>query len=131
MQAVGAYLRMLREAQHIKRVTLAQELGVFDVHIERIERGSVAPESPFLLALIHAVQGDLGQVSELILDSEATPATGQHYAMTLLTRRSLLAEQQARWQEAQHLLERLRINPQQLEQWVIYAERMRDRKSLP
>src|SRR5579859_6615228 len=115
MEAVGAYLRTLREAQHIKRVALAQELGIYDVQIERIERGAVAPQSPFLLLLIHAVHGDLEQVSELILDPEATATTGHEYAMALLVRRSLQAELHVRWHEVQQLLEQLRRSPRQLE----------------
>src|SRR5579859_5675500 len=129
MQAVGAYLRVLREAQHTKRVALAEELGVDDAQIERIEKGLVAPQSPFLLLLIYAVQGDLEQVAELMRDSAATAATGRQYAGALLAQRPFQEEQQARWQEAQHLLEQLRTNPQELERWVAYAKRMRDRKA--
>jgi len=90
---------------------------------ERVERGVVAPQSPFLFVLIYGVSGDLAQVAELIRDPAAPAATGQQESVALRAWRL----QQARWREAS-CSSRARLH--QIERWLRYAACLRDRPAL-
>jgi len=122
IQAVGIYLRVLREVRDIGRIPLAQELGIDDQQIERLEKGLAAPQSPFLFLLIQALQGDVDQVAELMLDPEATEETARQYALARATQRRHQETHLAHWDQ---LLAQIQTDPQKWERLLRYARRLR------
>src|SRR5579859_577154 len=97
--AVGAYLRVLREARDIGRVALAQELGSGASQIEQLEKGVHTPRGPFLFAVVHAVHGNLEHVAQLMLDPDATVETGQQLALAWVAQNLEQATQPELWQQ--------------------------------
>src|SRR5579859_5247350 len=124
--AVGAYLRVLREARGMGRVALAQELGVNPGQIEQLEKAVHTPRGPFLFAVARAVHGNLEHVDQLMLDTEATVEMGQQLARAWLAQQREQETQPELWQQAQELLAQLGSDLYLLERLIGYADRLID-----
>jgi len=122
-EAVGIYMRVLREVRDIGRIPLAQELGIDSQQIERLEKGMATPLSSFLFVLNQALQGNLDQVNELFLDPEATEDTARQYALAWAAQRRFQEADLARWDQ---LFAQIQDDPHKLELLIRYAERLRD-----
>lgn len=55
MEAVGAYLRTLREARKLSRASVAAQIGTHESQLVRIEAGDQDTRGSLLLAFINAV----------------------------------------------------------------------------
>lgn len=94
MEAVGAYLRTLREAHKLSRAAVAAQIGTHESQLVRIEAGEQDTRGSLLLAFIGVVRGRAGDVQRLILNHEATADDGRRLADEVLTqaeRDSILA----------------------------------------
>jgi transcriptional regulator with XRE-family HTH domain len=79
-QAGGMYLRTLRERRGLSREDIAHELGTDKTQVQRIENGTNDTRGSLLLGFVRAVQGDFGQLADLILNDDATIEDGRQLA---------------------------------------------------
>lgn len=84
--AVGAYLRTLREAQHLSRAALAAQVDTHESQLVRIEAGDQDPRGSFLLRLVSKLRGTAEDVARL-LEASATEDQGRVLAHQRLTGR--------------------------------------------
>lgn len=84
--AVGAYLRTLREAQHLSRAALAAQVDTHESQLVRIEAGDQDPRGSFLLRLVSKLRGTAEDVARL-LEASATEDQGRILAHQRLTGR--------------------------------------------
>lgn len=94
MEAVGVYLRTLREAHQLSRAAVAAQIGTHESQLVRIEAGGQDTRGSLLLAFISVVKGRADDVQQLILDKFATAEDGRQLAEQVLTqeeRESILA----------------------------------------
>lgn len=76
LEAVGAYLRYLREAVGLSIAEISTTIGIDPSQIWRIERGKSDPKSSTLFKLISLVGGDVHDVALLISNPNVTSADG-------------------------------------------------------
>jgi transcriptional regulator with XRE-family HTH domain len=72
-KSAGAYLRTLREEKSLSQKYIANHLSVSDKQILRWEKGLADPAASMLIAFTSLVDGDMNDISELMLsvsDSE-------------------------------------------------------------
>lgn len=79
MGAIGAYLRTLREAQHLSRAALAAALDTHESQLVRIEAGEQDPRGTFLLRLLSRLRGKADDIIQL-LDQGGDEAMGRQLA---------------------------------------------------
>ncbi len=77
MIAVGAYVRYLRESYDLTSLTVSTLAHVNPNYIWRIETGEIKPGAEKLAAVIRAVKGNFEEVSQLLLDENATEEDGR------------------------------------------------------
>ena len=81
MEAVGAYLREIREKKGKSAVAIAEAIGTSQTHIWRIEQGKTQSiKAEMLFSFVQAVGANVGDVEKLLLDSSATPSDGKSLA---------------------------------------------------
>lgn len=80
MQAVGAYLRTLREWLNLTQRDIAFAVDVSTKQIERWERGDSDPAFSSLVKYANEVNGDLNQMKDLLLNVVATSKDGEDKA---------------------------------------------------
>jgi len=126
MRASGIYLRVLREARYSNRQLLADELGVDDSQIERVEKGLHSTRSPFLFAFIRAVRGNPYHVIRLVLKKDATEEEARALARDWLDRGAHLSfdEQEERRKRASALIDELFGDPRKLDKWMDYGAQL-------
>lgn len=91
MEAVGAYIRALRQERELSQVRLAELVGVSNNTIWRIEAGQQEPKGNQLAAILTIVKGRIDHVYELLSNALATKADGEAKAKQHLTTESVLA----------------------------------------
>jgi transcriptional regulator with XRE-family HTH domain len=79
-EAVGAYLRSLREASGLSVAEIASSVGIDASQIWRIESGKTDTRGSFLFKFIAAVKGDPADVALLINNPVATKDDGERIA---------------------------------------------------
>jgi len=79
-EAVGAYLRFLREAVGLSLVEAGDKIGMNPSQIWRLESGKADTRGSFLFKLIQAVDGDPNDVALLINNAAATKEDGERLA---------------------------------------------------
>ena len=124
--AVGAYLRVVREARGIGRYALAQKIGVSASQIELLEKAVHTPRGPFLFAVVREVQGNLDDVEHLLLDPDVTVEAGEQLAREWVAQQRQQPAQSALWQQAQEIFAQVKYDPYILERLIGYAERLLD-----
>jgi len=129
--AVGAYLRVLREARGMGRLTLAKKIGIGTTQIEQLEKAVHTPRGPFLFAVAHAVQGNLEHVDQLMLDPDATAEAGRQLAHEWLVQQRQQAAQPALWQQAEEILAQVRHDPSIMDRLLGYAECLLEEEAAP
>src|SRR5579859_5078341 len=122
MHALGAYLRVLREAHSLSRSAVEREVNIDDTQIDRIEKGVSIPRGPFLFALIGVVHGNLQQASQLFLDPDATVITGEQLARSWLAQQEAEAALPERVRYARQLFAEIIRTPHTFERLIGYAE---------
>jgi transcriptional regulator with XRE-family HTH domain len=94
VEAVGAYLSVLRERRGLKHLDvirriweIAPELKTVNPnYVWRIESGKIkSPGAQLLMAFTRAVQGNPDHVSQLLLTTDATKEDGEHLAESFLS----------------------------------------------
>ncbi len=118
MQAVGAYLKRLREGKGLSRDQVAHQIGTNNVQVFRIETGAIDTRGSLLLRFVHVVEGNPDEVLRLLLElgdkdeniSEPPPATPQHAPAEVV--------------EALEVTLALQHNQELLAQWVAYGKRL-------
>ena len=85
MEAVGTYLRTLREAHRLSRAAVASQIGTHESQLVRIEAGEQDSRGSLLLAFVAIVQGRANDIQRLILDQQATAEDGRRLAGEVLT----------------------------------------------
>ena len=88
MQAVGMYLRLLRERRNLSVMdivsgmkALVPELDTNPTYIWRIEHGKIeSPGARLLVAFTRVVGGNLDDIADLLLSKRATAEDGQRRA---------------------------------------------------
>lgn len=83
-EAVGAYVRALREARNLSRVDVAVEVETNESQILRLENGTVDTRSSLLLAVIRCVGGRMDDLAQLMLDPFLTAIHGQRLAAQVI-----------------------------------------------
>lgn len=70
MKAAGAYLRKLRELNGMTRAQLAEAVGELEGQLGRLERGENESRVSLWMKCIRYFNGDLEELTDLLLDSE-------------------------------------------------------------
>lgn len=91
MEAVGAYIREMREGRNESRASVAHVVGTHESQLVRIEKGQQDARGSLLLAIVHHVGGDTNIVFELMAPDK-TAKDGIEEARTLLNRRKRLLD---------------------------------------
>ncbi len=78
--AVGAYLRYLREAQHLATTEVAEMIGTNQAQVWRIDNWKHDARTTLVFAYIKAVNGDANDVALLIANPKATASDGETLA---------------------------------------------------
>ncbi|HEU4322052.1 MAG TPA: helix-turn-helix transcriptional regulator [Roseiflexaceae bacterium] len=89
MEAAASYLRTIREARRLSRARVAAIMDVSEMSIWRIEEDRQEPRAERLASFVSAIQGDIRDVYELLVDRHATPDDGRHRAEELLRREGI------------------------------------------
>lgn len=79
-EAVGAYLRSLREASGKTVIEIAHSVGIDSSQIWRIERGKSDPKSSTMFKFVALVGGDVYDLALLINNPDATREDGENLA---------------------------------------------------
>jgi len=95
-EALGAYLKTLREGRKLRPVEVLQQLGdrlrlgkpVDQTRLWRVENGKSWPEGDFLVALLDIIGANLADVSWIQQHPEATSEDGIGRANTVLSQGS-------------------------------------------
>jgi transcriptional regulator with XRE-family HTH domain len=87
--AVGAYLQTLRDLHRIPRAEVAQGANTSESQILRIERGDQETRSSVLFSFNRIVEGDFDQLSQLLLQEDATLEDGVAAAKRWFTKGSV------------------------------------------
>ena len=85
MEAVGTYLRTLRDAHGLTRTDVAAEAGTNESQVQRIEAGEIDTRSSLLMRFVQAVAGNPYDVYELSVSNEATAEDGRARAQAWLS----------------------------------------------
>lgn len=81
MEAVGAYLRELRESRGKSAVAIAEAIGTSQTHIWRIEQGKTQSiRAEMLFSFVQSVSGSLDDVQNLLMNPAATSDDGKFLA---------------------------------------------------
>lgn len=121
-QAVGAYLRVLREARQMSREILARKLKTNGSQIERIEAGGIDTRGSLLLRLVDVLKGNVEHLKQLFLDEQATADDGRRLAEEWLAGKSTSSTSLD--EEIEALARSLAADPQRLGQWLGYGQRL-------
>ncbi len=89
MEAAASYLRTIREARRLSRARVAAIMDVSEMSIWRIEEDRQEPRAERLASFVSAIQGDIRDVYDLLVDRHATPDDGRHRAEELLRREGI------------------------------------------
>lgn len=133
MQAAGAYLRALRDADGATQQEIADRLGISLKTVQRIEGGDGRTLAPTLAAFVTAVKGNAGHVLALINSVDATTEAAERLATEWHAEQAKFdqAERNARTARAQALIAELEADPRKLDRLLGYGERLieEDRRS--
>lgn len=80
MIAIGTYIRTLREAKRMSRGDLGSRVNTSVSQLVRLENGEQDTRSVLLAAIVKEVEGDFRDVSELLLNEQATAEDGKSMA---------------------------------------------------
>jgi transcriptional regulator with XRE-family HTH domain len=80
MQAVGTYLRTLREAKNLSRGDLAKQVDSNEMQILRIEKGEGDTRGSMLMKLVRLVGGNAEHIADLWSSNSATSDDGKQLA---------------------------------------------------
>jgi DNA-binding XRE family transcriptional regulator len=83
--AASGYLQRLRELRGISRSYVAKVAGTSEQNIFRIEVESQEPRAELLASFILAIKGDIVDVYELLISSDASREDGERRAEELFT----------------------------------------------
>lgn len=75
-EAVGAYLRTLRESLKLTQVALAEDVETNESQIIRLEQGRVDTRGSLLMAVTQVLGGRPDDIQRLILNPQATARDG-------------------------------------------------------
>jgi transcriptional regulator with XRE-family HTH domain len=73
VKAVGAYLRRLREGKGMTTTQVGAALDTVEAQIRKIENGAVDTRGSMLINLCLLLEGDLGDIAQLMISEQATP----------------------------------------------------------
>lgn len=90
MEAAASYLRTIREARRLSRARVAAIMDVSEMSIWRIEEDRQEPRAERLASFVLAIQGDIRDVYDLLVDRQATPDDGRQRAEELLRREGVV-----------------------------------------
>jgi transcriptional regulator with XRE-family HTH domain len=128
MEAVGAYLKEIRERRKQSAVAIADAIGTSQTHIWRIEQGKTQSiGADLLLAFVKAVGGNIDDVSLLLLDKNSTVDDGRKIAGDWLKKDTepVFTDQSMKsLEEALEVTMVLRHNPARLAQWVEIGKKL-------
>lgn len=85
MEAVAAYLQMLREGRKMSRAKLAAAVDVSEMSIYRIEERGQQPRPELLQALIEALSARWADVEALLTNEQAGEEEGRQLAALALS----------------------------------------------
>ena len=83
-QAVGAYIKTLREARGLSQVQVAALIDSNETQIRRIERGRHDALGTTLAKTVKAVQGNMQHIQTLLLQEDDSPWLGEELARAML-----------------------------------------------
>ncbi len=121
IDATGEYIRVLREAHRVSRNALGQKIGTDHSLIERIEKGQTDTRGSLLLRIVHTLQGSPDQLTELMVNPNATPEDGRRLASEWLKAGSALHLVR---QDLATLIDELAEDPARFQKWLGYGERL-------
>jgi transcriptional regulator with XRE-family HTH domain len=73
LEVVGAYLRRLREEKGLSVTDVASRFGTGEGQIRRIELGRVDTRFSMMVSLCEFLEGDIGDIAQLMISEQATP----------------------------------------------------------
>lgn len=73
LEVVGAYLRRLREEKGLSVTDVAAQFGTGEGQIRRIELGRIDTRFSMMVSLCEFLEGDIGDIAQLMLSEYATP----------------------------------------------------------
>jgi transcriptional regulator with XRE-family HTH domain len=80
MIAIGTYIRTLREAKRMSRGELGSRVNTSVSQLVRLENGEQDTRSVLLAVIVKELEGDFRDVSELLLNEQATAEDGKRMA---------------------------------------------------
>ena len=97
------------------------QLGVDHTQIERIEKSQTDTRGSLLLRIVHTLQGSPDQLTELMVNPDATPEDGRRLASEWLKAGSALHLVR---QDLATLIDELAEDPARFQKWLGYGERL-------
>jgi transcriptional regulator with XRE-family HTH domain len=94
-QAVGAYIRYLRQHKGMSATRLAADLDTSEGQIRSIEKGRTDTRTSMMANILSLLGGDMTDVAYLILSDAATEETGRRLAAQWLQAHGDQAAEQA------------------------------------
>jgi transcriptional regulator with XRE-family HTH domain len=128
-EAAGAYLQRLREYLNLSRSKIAERLDTNDMQISRVEKGEVDTRVSFMLSIVQLLNGDVTEVTDLLLNDHATIEDGQLIADRRILKKGIkedrvlytVMDSNFHIYEILEILLRLKDHPEQQQMLLEYA----------
>lgn len=144
MEAAGAYIRAVRDAQNLSRADVHQMSGVHESQIARIEAGKQDTGYTSFFAVVAAIRANISDIQQLMMNKRATTEDAVALARRLFRSSgaydpeldAVIVEELDRTTRDGHARERLQIarmadrfmdRPDLLEAWLDYGEYLLDK----
>ena len=127
LHAVGAYLQVRRKTAGLTQEQVARHLGVTARTISEWETGGSGPSFELMARFTALIQASIEDAQRLLLDQTATAEQGRELARQS-ARHAAQQMSDEELNEVIGLFERLRNNPQALERWFGYGDRLAEER---
>lgn len=123
MEALGVYFATLRGTK--SRAKLANELGISEMSIMRIEERGQEPKAEALVALVRGLRARWQDVEYLLREAQSIEE-GRQLAEQWKHQRDQAETEDERRQALEQLISELEADPRKLDQLIGYGARLRE-----
>lgn len=129
-QAIGVYLRVLRDKQRITQEEVATRLDVDVRQIRRWEKGSQDPAGSSLIQFLDYIHGQFEDVLQLAGNDVITEEVARAFALERYAEiQRLTPELTKRLAHVDQLVESFQTDLPRLDLWLGYGDRLCDERS--